>query len=152
MKETLYCRMLRYALYAVFVIGVFGTVSLPFMLDTYARVVHGLGAVPDEYRTFILPFLIMVALPCLWIVLEMIRMLHSIPKGPFVMRNVHALYRTGILFLALSVAFIVKCFVFFTFLTLFCAFLFTGAGLFSFTLAALIKQAAVFREENELTI
>jgi hypothetical protein len=41
---------------------------------------------------------------------------------------------------------------YFTILTLLCAFLFIGGGLFAFTLAALIGQAAAFREENDLTI
>ena len=79
-------------------------------------------------------------------------MLRSIPSGPFVMRNVHALYRIGVVFFVLAAAFLGKCFVFLTFLTLFCTAFFVGSGLFAFTLAALIRQSVVFREENELTI
>ena len=152
MKESLFCRILKYSLYAVFVLGVVGTVTLPFMLDIYADIILRTIALNPEYRAFILPFLMVVSIPCLWIVLEMILMMRSIPKGPFVMRNVHALYRTGILFLVLSLAFSVKCFMFLTFLTLFCTFLFIGSGLFAFTLAALIRQSIMLREENELTI
>jgi len=152
MKEPLFSRILKYALYAAFVTGVIGTISMPYMLETYTYLVHGTAHLSSAYRAFILPFLMIVAIPCLWTVLEMILMLRSIPKGPFVMRNVHALYRIGILFFVLALAFFSKCFVFLTFLTLFCAFFFIGSGLFSFTLAALIRQSIVFREENDLTI
>jgi len=152
MKETLFCRILKYALCAAFVVGLVLTVTLPFMLDTYARIIHGATSLSAGYRAFILPFLMVVAVPCLWAVLEMVLMLRSVPTGPFVVRNVHALYRLGIVFFVLAAAFIVKCFLFLTFLTLFCVLMFIGGGLFAFTLAALIRQAIVFREENDLTI
>jgi len=152
MKEPLFSRILKYALYIAFVMGILGTLSMPYMLETYTFIVHGAASLDPAYRAFILPFLMIVAIPCLWIVLEMILMLRSIPKGPFVMRNVHALYRIGIIFWVLAAAFFGKCFAYLTFLTIFCAFFFIGSGLFAFTLAALIRQSIVFREENELTI
>jgi len=152
MKEPIVSSILRYALYAVFVIGVFFAASLPFMLDRYVYIISGHTSVGANYRAFIMPFLMGISLPCLWITMEMILMLRSIPKGPFVKRNVFALHRTGIAFLLLAAAFVIKCFIFFTFLTMLCAMLFIGGGLFSFTLAALIRQSVVFREENDLTI
>jgi len=152
MKEPLVSRILKYALYAVFAAGVVITATLPLMFTTYTYIFFGNVSLREEYIAFIVPFLMSIGVPCLWIVLEMIWMLRSIPKGPFVIRNVHALYRIGILFLVLAAAFAAKCFIFLTFLTLFSAFLFTGGGLFAFTLAALIRQSIVFREENDLTI
>ena len=152
MKEPLVSIILKYGLYVAFVAGIIVAVSLPFMLETYVYIIQGHTSINPGYRAFIVPFLIGVSIPCLWIVLEMIFMLRSIPKGPFVMRNVRALYRTGIAFLILVIAFGIKCFVFFTFLTMLCTLLFVGGGLFSFTLAALIRQSIALREENELTI
>ena len=152
MKESLFSQILRYALYAAFIIGLAGTVTMPFMLDSYARMLYGAVSLAPDYRAFILPFLMAVALVGLWIVMEMILMLRSIPKGPFVMRNVHALYRIGIIFFILAAAFFIKCLYYLTFLTFFGGFFFIGSGLFAFTLAALIRQAIVFREENDLTI
>jgi len=122
------------------------------MLDTYSYEFHGALALPEGYRNFILVFLRVVAVPGLWIVLEMIGMLRSIPRDPFVMRNVRALNRIGIIFLLLSATFFVKCLWYMTFLTVVCTLFFIGSGLFAFTLAALIRQSIVFREENELTI
>ncbi|MDR2166246.1 MAG: DUF2975 domain-containing protein [Clostridiales bacterium] len=152
MQESIFSRILRIALYAIFVVGLAGAATLPFMLDFYVRLIWGFNALGAAYWDFILPFLMVVAAPALWIVLEMIWMMNSIPKGPFVMRNVRALYRIGVLLIALAAAFIFKCFFFLTVLTLFCVFFFVLSGLFAFTLAALIRQSVVFREENDLTI
>ena len=152
MKEPLVSRILKYALYVVFALGVLGTVTLPVMLETYTSILYDAYYLQPGYRRFILIFLTSVAIPCLWITLEMIWMLRSIPKGPFVMRNVRALNRIGFIFLALAAAFLAKCMLYITILTLLCGILFIGGSLFAFTLASLIRQAVVFREENELTI
>jgi len=144
MKESPFCRILKYILYAVFAAGIAGTLALPYLLT--------LLELADAYRAFVTPFLMLLSIPSLWIVLEMVLMMRSIPRDPFVMRNVRALNRIGILFLALSAAFIFKCFVFLTYLTAFCAFFFIMGGLFAFTLAALIRQSAIIKEENDLMI
>ncbi|MCL2170110.1 MAG: DUF2975 domain-containing protein [Defluviitaleaceae bacterium] len=151
MRQDLFIRLLTVSLYGVLVAGIAITASLPWMLDFYLERGFGTTFSPD-YRAFVLPFLMVVAVPCLWIVAEMIFMMRSIPKGPFVQRNVRALKRVGVLFLGLSAAFVFKCFFYLTALTLFCAFLFIGAGLFAFTFAALIRQSVEFREEIDLTI
>jgi len=152
MREPFFGRVLKYALCAAFVVGVAGTISLPFMIDTYFKLFRSAPSLAPEYRSFILPFLMAVAVPLLWIVAEMILMLNSIPKGPFILRNVHALSRIGFIFLIIAAAFLGKCLVFWNFLSLVFAFFLIGSGLFSFTFAALIKQSIVFREENDLTI
>jgi hypothetical protein len=152
MKEPLVSRILKYALYAAFAAGLAFTISMPFMFETYVYIIQGHTSINPDYRAFIVPFLMAIALPCLWIMLEMIWMLRSIPKNPFIMRNVRALGRTGLLLLLLSLAFIGKTIFFPTFLTLFCILLFIAGGLFAFTLAALIRQSIAFREENDLTI
>lgn len=152
MKETFVCKVLKFALYIVFTVGFVGAVSLPFLADFYVQTFFSRTNISAEYQSFVIPFLVSVAPFCLWIVLEMIWLMRTIPKGPFVMRNVRALHRIGVVFLILSAAFLSKCFFFFTYLTLFCAILFVGAGLFAFTLAALIGQSIAFKEENDLTI
>ena len=152
MNEPFVSRILRYMLYAVFAAGVIGAITLPFMLDNYAAIFYDAYYIESGYRIFLNVFLMCVAVPGSWIVMEMVLMLRSIPKGPFVMRNVRALNRIGFIFLALAAAFFIKCIFYITILTLFCGFLFVGGGLFAFTLAALIRQAVVFREENDLTI
>lgn len=152
MKEPVVAKILRMSLYLTFCVGVVLTLSIPFFIEWYTYLVQGTGHITAGYRQFIVPFLMGSAIPCLWIVLEMIGMLATIKQDPFVKRNTRALNRVGSLFLLLSVVFFLKCVVFFTVLTLFCAFLFLGAGLFAFTLSALIGQSIAIKEENDLTI
>ena len=150
-KESLSSCILKYALYAAFAAGVLITVTLPRMIDFYAYLI-GSGTLTPDYRAFIIPFLIIAAIPGLWIILEMIRMMRTISEDPFVMSNVRALNRIGRLFFLLVIAFLVRCFFFLSFLALVCIFFFIGCGLFAFTLAAFIRQSVIFREENDLTI
>ncbi|MCL2363851.1 MAG: DUF2975 domain-containing protein [Defluviitaleaceae bacterium] len=154
MKTPVYSRILLYALYLAFVGGAVIALTLPWGLDFYARIFRGAAALVPAYRAFIQPFLMAVAVPGLWILVEMICMLRSIngAAGPFVARNVRALYRIGGLLFLLAAAFLFKCFFFMTFLTLLGMLFFIGSGLFAFTFAALIRQSIVFREENDLTI
>jgi hypothetical protein len=152
MKEPWFACVLRYALYAAFAMGLAGAATLPFTLDWFFLVFRGAPQILPAYRAFILPFLMVISVPCLWVVGEMIAMMHSIPKGPFVMRNVKALSRMGIIFFVLAAAFFVWFFRFQNIIVFTGACFMIGSGLFSFTLAALIRQAIVFREENDLTI
>jgi len=152
MKEPIVSRILKSFLYIVFVLGIAGTVTLPFMLETYTGYFYDSFYLQPGYRSFIIPFLMSVAVLGLWIIAEMIWMLNSIPKGPFVIRNVRALGRIGVILLSLSLIFFLKCFMYATFLTMGCGFLFLIGGLFAFTLANLFSQAVAYKEENDLTI
>ena len=152
MREPLSSRVLKVSLYIVFGLGVLGTVTLPFMLEYYVGLFYDVYYMEPGYRIFLIMFIISVAIPGLWIILEMIWMLSSIPRGPFVKRNVHALKRTGIILFVISAMFFAKCFVYITFLTMGCGFLFLICGFFAFTLSNLFRQAVIFKEENDLTI
>ena len=152
MKEPVVSRILKYVLYAAFGLGIVGAITLPFTIDTFFRVFRNAPTLLSMYRSFVLSFLMAMAVPCLWIVVEMIAMLNTIPSGPFVRRNVRALYRIGIIFFALSLAFFGWNFVFVNIIVMAGAFFMVGGGLFAFTLAALIAGAITLREENELTI
>ena len=154
MKEPFVSKILKYALYFIFISGVLMTIALPRILKwhIYMAVFYDSYIINPGYRTFLMVFLYTVAIPSLWIVLEMILMLRSVPKGPFIMRNVRALNRIGVIFLFLAAAFFGKCLLYITILTFLCGVLFIVGGLFAFTLAALIRKAVVFREENDLTI
>jgi hypothetical protein len=99
-----------------------------------------------------LAFGIIVGVLLLWAVGEMILLMRSIPQGPFIGRNTHALSRIGVAALLLSGLFFAKCAPYFTPLTLACGFAFLVGGLFAFTLANLFRQAVSFKDENDLTI
>ena len=152
MRESLASRILRCILYGVLALTVLMTLTLPFMLDTYFDILYDAYSIHPSYRAFIIPFLMFVGVCGIWIVLELIIMLRSIPTNPFLLRNVRALKRVGIVLAVLAVAFCGKCFVFSTFLTMVGSVSFVLACLFVFTLASLFAQAVAFREENDLTI
>jgi hypothetical protein len=152
MIEPLASRILRYTLYGVLALSVLMTVTLPLMLDTYFGILFDAYSLHPGYRAFIVPFLMFIGAGGTWVVLEMILMLRSVPTNPFVLRNVRALKRVGVILAVLAAAFWAKCFVYNTFLTMAGAAIFVLACLFAFTLASLFSQAVAFREENDLTI
>ena len=152
MREPLVSRVLKVSLYIIFILGILGTVTLPFMLDYYFAFFRSARYLDPGYSTFITAFMVSVALPGLWIILEMIWMLRSIPQGPFIVRNVRALSRIGVILLAITAMFLIKCFVDFSFLTMACTVMFLVCGLFAFTLSNLFRQAVIYKEENDLTI
>ena len=152
MREPLASRILRLALYVVFILCVLITVTMPLMLDTYFRLLYDAYSLHSGYRMFIMSFLMFAGAGGAWVLFELILMMRSIPTNPFVSRNVRALKRVGIISAVLAVAFFGKCFVYNTFLTMAGGIIFVLACLFSFTLASLFNQAVIFREENDLTI
>ena len=152
MKEPLASIALKACLNIVFALGILGIITLPWMLDFYFEYFYDAYFVLPGYRLFILIFLMVTAALVLLIVWEMIAMLRSIPSGPFILRNVRALRRIGVVLLALAALFFSKCVLYVTMLTMACGFMFALCALFAFTLANLFRQAVAFKEENDLTI
>ena len=152
MKEQFASRVLTISLYVIFFLGIIGTVTLPFMLEYYTKIFYDAYYLEYGYRTFLMIFLLCVAIPGLWIIWEMILMMRSIPLGPFIMRNVKALNRIGVILLVISALFFAKLLFYITFLTMACGILFVIFGFFAFTLSSLFRQAVLYKEENDLTI
>ena len=152
MREPLVSRALKISLYIIFAVGVCGTITLPWMIDSYMRILYDAYYIQEGYRRFIIAFLMLSASIVLVIVWEMIRILRSVPIDPFVMRNVKILRQIGLLLILLAVMFFLKCLYYVTFLTMACGCMFVVCGLFAFTLCNLFRQAVVFKEENDLTI
>ena len=152
MRWTLASRVLMISLCIIFVLGVLGTVTLHFMLEFYSGYFFGETYMEPGYRAFIMTFLTVGAILGLWVILEMILMLRSIPQGPFTMRNVRALNRIGMVLFVMSAMFFAKLLEYSTFLTMSCGFLFLICGFFAFTLSGLFRQAVIYKEENDLTI
>jgi len=152
MKESRMCKALRAALYVVFVLGILGTVTLPWMLDTYMRILYDAYYLLPGYRRFILAFLMIVGAFSLWAVWEMIVMMRSIPSDPFIAGNVRALRRVGLILLVLAGLFLLKCLYYVTFLTMACGLMLILCGLLAFTLSNLFGQAVAYKEELDLTI
>ncbi len=151
MKEPLVSRLLRYCLSILFLIGVFLVASLSITLPRYAHLYDAYYQM-ESYRLFLLLFLSALGVLALWIIAELILILRTISKNPFIRRNVRALRRIGIAAIGISLLFFIKCIYYLTFLTLVCGGVFLLCALLVFTLCALFAQAVNYKEENELTI
>ncbi len=151
MENTFAPKLLRAILQVLFVVGIVVVVTLPFMLDYYLFIT-GNSDCTGFYRNFIMIFLILVGIPGLWVVFELILMVRSINRNPFVVSNVRALKRLAYLSLAVSVLFFAKLIFYFTVLTLICGAALFLCCLFSLTLSRLFSQAVVYKEDNDLTI
>ncbi len=152
MRESLVNRLTEALLYAVFCAGCALWLALPFFLDPLLVLFADAFIVVESYRVFVLVFLLLVGAAGLYILFELIRLFRTLHVDPFVMRNAKALKRMGASAFVVTALFIVKCFVYFTPMTLVCALIILLLGLFAFVLAGLFEKAVEFKLENELTI
>ena len=152
MKEPMVSRLLKYTLCITFLIGAAILITLPIMLNRYTLWLYDAYYIHQQYRIFLLLFLSTVGALGLWIIADLILLLHSIPKNPFTQRNVRALNRIGIVATVISILFFLKCLYYVTFLTLICGIVLLICALIVFTVSMLFSQAVRYKEENELTI
>lgn len=152
MKESLAAKTLKIMLYVIFAVGVLITTTLPFMIDTYMRVLYDSYALRDGYRIFIIIFLMVVGTLGLFIIFELIAMLRTIAKDPFVKCNVRSLNKIGAVAFTTAALFFLKCLFYTTILTLGFGVCLVICGMFAFTLANLFDRAVEYKEENDLTI
>jgi len=152
LKESFASKILRIILYIVFIAGIAITVTMPFMIDTYMRVLYDAYEVRAGYKLFITVFLMGIGILGLFIIFELIVMLRTMLKNPFVKRNVKSLNIIGVTAFITAALFFVKCFLYVTFLTLVFGICLVILGLFAFTLANLFDKAIEYKEENDLTI
>ena len=152
LKESFASKILRVILYITFIAGIALTVTMPFMIDTYMRILYDAYIIQEGYKLFITVFLMLVGILGLFIIFELIIMLRTMLKNPFVKRNVKSLNRIGIMAFIIAMLFFVKCFLYVTFLTLIFGICLVILGLFAFTLANLFNKAVEYKEENDLTI
>lgn len=97
-------------------------------------------------------FLLLAGLLALWVLFELLLVVQTVAKDPFVERNVKAFLRMGVAAEAAGVLFLAKCFVFFTPMTAVSALVMVLSGLFALVLAEVFGKAVAYKRENELTI
>ena len=152
MKEPLVSKTLRVTLYVIFAIGAFTTLTMPFMIDYYLKLLYDAYEVIEGYRSFIVVFLMLVGTMGLFIVFNLAAMLRTISGGPFVVRNVRSLNRIGVTSFITAGLFFIKCFFYVTILTLAFGCCLVLCGMFALVLAVLFDRAVKYKEENDLTI
>ena len=97
-------------------------------------------------------FLAAMGCLALWILVELAGVLRTVETDPFVEGNVRALFRMGLGAQLAGVAFFIKCFFLFTFMTAVCALVMVLSGLFALVLSQVFRRAVEYKQENDLTI
>jgi len=152
LKESAASKILRIILYVIFAAGIIVTVTMPFMIKTYMKVLYDAYEVREGYKIFITIFLMVVGTLGIFIIFELIIMMRTITKNPFIKRNVKSLNIIGITAFITAALFFAKCFLYITIMTLLCGICLVILGLFGLVLADLFKKAVEYKEENDLTI
>ena len=151
-KESTASKTLRIILYIIFVLGTAVTLTMPFMIKTYMRILYDAYEVREGYKIFITIFLMVIGILGIFIIYELIIMLRTMTKDPFIKRNVKSLNIIGATAFITAILFFIKCFFYVTIMTLLGGICLIILGLFAFTLANLFKKAVEYKEENDLTI
>ena len=110
---------------------------------------YGVG---PEGKAGVLLFLTLMAGIALWILGELIGVLATVERDPFVEGNARAFFRMGLAAELAGVGFTIKCFTLFTFMTAVCALVMVLSGLFALVLAQVFHRAVLYKQENDLTI
>jgi len=152
LKESAASKILRVILYAAFAAGLAATVTMPFMIDLYMQYIYDVYAIREGYRLFITVFLMLAGALGLFIIYQLITMLRTIRKDPFVKSNVKSLNIIGAAAFITAALFFAKCLLYVTLLTLLGGICLVILGLFALTLASLFAKAVEYKEENDLTI
>ena len=151
-SESAASKTLRLILYALFPAGALVTITMPFMIDTYMAALYDAYAIEAGYKTFITVFLMAVGALGLFIIFELVIILRTIPKDPFVKRNVRSLNVIGSAAFVCAAMFFLKCFLYVTIMTLLCGACLVILGLFAFVLGDMFARAVAYKQENDLTI
>jgi hypothetical protein len=156
MKENIPAstKALTIVLNILFAVAIISTVATPFLIDFYLRILKDATGVDEDYRVFIIVFLVLVGVIGAVMIFQLIKMLGTLKnvEGPFVEENTKALRRLGFMSIIVAVIFFVKCFFYLTPLTFFFGVLMTGVCLFAFTLAHIFAEAVRIKQENDYTI
>ncbi len=133
---------------AAFVLFCIASIFTLEYVAAYFEEFYGMG----ETRLLFYGFLLLAGLVALWILFELMFVMQTVSKDPFVERNVFAFVRMGAAAEVAGALFIAKCFIFFTPMTAVCAVVMLLAGLFALVLAGVFRKAVAFKRENDLTI
>ena len=148
MQKSFASKFLMRTLCLLFPTGIILIVTMPWSIDFLLA-----GYSLDRaYRSFMVVFFTVEGLMGLLILRQLIIMVSSIEKNPFTMKNVNIMRRLGILAFVMAASFFIKCYFYFSVMTLASGFMLILFGLSAFTLCDLLCQAVSYKEENDLTI
>lgn len=152
MKYPVSARILSGILWLLMAVDLYYIVTMPFTYETYYLHYYWSYDHAEMQKTALMIFLMLFGIMGLWIMAELQLLLRSIRRDPFVMTTVFGLRRIGTAAVITSALLLGKYLFTPTLLTILTLFILLIASLFCFTLAALFRQAAIYKQEIDLTI
>ncbi len=130
--------------------GILIILGLPFLLKWYMSLLRGNTS---ELYAFLLPFLYVTGILAAVIVNELRKIFTTLNRmDPFRMDNVKSFRRISICCFIIAAAYIVKIFLFNSFLTVILLMVFVIGGFMLLILSEVFRQAVIVKQENDLTI
>ena len=143
-------RFVFYFLTVLIPVGIVTDVALPWLMR---YLVDGARSMADqEYRRLVVPIMTagVFAILILW---DLRRIMKTIVAGDcFVPDNVRRLRHLGVYALIIFVIVLLRCLIFPTLTAVTITAVFLIAGLFSFVLERVFRQAVLYKEDDDLTI
>lgn len=154
MKSKLLIRctqILLYVLLAIVLIALIATSISGNFLKEFLTL-SGIGSPKDLSPVLLFVFLYIEGAFALFILIELLVVLRSVPSDPFIVRNCNAFLRMGIVALISGGLFLASIAIRFTIAAMLCAIVMLLCGLFALVLASVFRKAVLYKQENDLTI
>lgn len=130
--------------------GILIILGLPFVLKWYIGLLNGNTT---ELYAFLLPFLYVTGILAAIIVFELRKIFITLNRmDPFRMDNVKSFRTIAICCFIIAAAYVVKIFMFNSFLTIILFMVFVIGGFMLLVLSEVFRQAVIVKQENDLTI
>ncbi|NLK87497.1 MAG: DUF2975 domain-containing protein [Clostridiaceae bacterium] len=134
----------------IFIGGILIILGLPFVLKWYIGLLRGNTT---ELYAFLLPFLYVTGILAAIIVFELRKIFITLNRmDPFRMDNVKSFRTIAICCFIIAAAYVVKIFMFNSFLTIILFMVFVIGGFMLLILSEVFRQAVIVKQENDLTI
>lgn len=148
-KNSVVHYITKYVIDIMLYCGILCVAAVPFSRPLIAAYLYGGRSEQNAFMT-VLVLSGMCAVYILFILKKMFKTLLS--GNPFVWENVNCFRKIAVACAAVAMIYAVKCVFAFTFACAIIALVFAVGCLFCLTLKDIFKQAAAYKEENDLTI
>jgi len=152
MKQSVLATITRVMLYLLLFVVLSCMVAVTFSSRWVNLFFYGSPHITAGVQLFLRFFVYAAGAIAVWILVELILVLRTLSRDPFIERNCRAFFRMGIVALTAGLLFIASTLVAFTFATVICAIVMLLCGMFALVLAEVFKKAIEYKHENDLTI
>lgn len=133
----------------MFYIGILCVISVPFLV----RLINKFYGYDENLLLIFVVMLFISGVCAVYILFNLKQMFKTLVGGnPFVNQNTVCMKRMAISCVIISIIYVIKCFLMFSWATVVIVIVFTIGALFCLTLKNIFNEAIKYKQENELTI